>query len=132
MATRVSMSDLDITYQEIIQEYVESDFTKNPERRIWDEIGIHHYDLADALTDVYQFEAVLYSIENKKIPHNNPTWQRLVVMIAYNLINDTDWVEYYLQHTNRTLGEVQRAIDLVMFTVLANKNFKLSGFDTIS
>jgi hypothetical protein len=131
MPAVTSMSDLDIAYQEIVAEYVESNFTSAAEKRIWDEIGVHHYDLADELTDVYQFEAVLYSIENKKIPHDNPTWQRLVVSIAYNLIHDSDWAEYYLAHTTRSIEEVQKAIDLAMFTVMAHKNFKLAGFETI-
>jgi hypothetical protein len=132
MSTITSMSDLDITYQEIVAEYVNSNFTSNPEKRIWAEIGSVHYDLADTLTDVYAMEAVCYAIENGKIPHANPTWQSLVVGIAYNMIQNSDWAEYYLAHTSRTEAEVQKAIDLAMFQIIAHGNFKLNGFNTIT
>lgn len=126
------MKDLDITYQEIIEEYVLSDYTSNAERRIWDEIGTHFPDLADGLTDVYQYEAALWAIDNNMIPHNNAEWQRIVIRLAYNALTDLEEFKYFMNHSNRSLQEIQRLIDTAMFVILGNRNFKLDTFQTVA
>ena len=106
-----AIKDLNITYLEIIEEYVQSNYTINAERRIWNEIGTIHPDYADGLTDVYQYEAALYAIENKLIPHNNPTWQQIVIRLAYNALTNVEEFEYFMEYTNRSIEEVQNLID---------------------
>lgn len=124
-------SEIDATYQDIIAEYVASDYTSNAERRIWDEIGCYDHDLADVLTDLYPIEAALYAIEHKQIPHNNAAWQQIVIRLAYNALTDTEAFQYFLDRSNRSQEEVQRLIDLAMFVILGNRNFKLEKFATI-
>lgn len=127
------MKDLAITYMEIVEEYVASDYTSNAERRIWDTIGKVSYDYADALTDIYRYDAAIYAIENGKIPHNNPAWQELVVRLAYNAIHDAEAFAYYLEHTPMfDRDHIQKMLDLAAFTILAHKNFTLQKFETIS
>lgn len=124
-------SELDATYQDIIAEYVASDYTSAAERRIWDEIGIYDEDLADGLVSAYKYEAALYAVERKQIPHNNAAWQQIVIRLAYNALTDVEEFEYFLNHSTRSVEEVQRLIDLAMFVILGNRNFKLEKFATI-
>ena len=126
-----AIKELDITYQQIVEAYVLSDYTINAERRIWDEIGTVHPYLADGLTDVYQYEAALWAIENNMIPHNNAAWQQIVIRLAYNALTDLEEFKYFLQYSNRTVEEVQRLIDTAMFVILGNRNFKLDTFQKL-
>jgi hypothetical protein len=122
--------ELDITYQEIVDEYVSTGDGAKAEKRIWDEIGIYDWDLADKLTDSVGYEWALVQLSQDKIPHDNLYWQTLVIRTAYNLITDIEQFIYICEHSRFTQEEVQRMIDLAVGAVLSNPRFCIENFQT--
>lgn len=125
-------SELDITFQEIVNELTITDDYAKAEKRIWDEIGIYDHDLADQLTDTVGYEAALVQIAEDRIPHNNLYWQTLVIRTAYNMITDIEQFVYICEHSRFTQEEVQRMIDLAVGAVLSNPKFCIENFNTYS
>lgn len=122
--------ELDITFQEIVEQYIETGNHATAEHRIWSEIGIYDRDLADHLTDTYSFEAALVQIENGNIPHKNLYWQTLVIRTAYNMITDIDEFKYICEYSRFSEQEVQRLIDLAVGAVLSNPEYVITSFET--
>lgn len=122
--------ELDITFQEIVDEYISTQDAVKAEHRIWNEIGIFDLDLADHLVDTYSYEAALVQLENDQIPHKNLYWQTLVIRTAYNMITDVEEFAYICEHSRFTQQKVQRMIDLAVGAVLSNPEYVITGFDT--
>jgi len=122
--------ELNITYQEIVDEYVYTGDGAKAEKRIWDEIGIYDWDLADKLTDSVGYEWALVQLAQDKIPHDNLYWQTLVIRTAYNLITDIEQFIYICEHSRFTQEEVQRMIDLAVGAVLSSPRFCIENFQT--
>lgn len=122
--------ELDIAYQEIVDELIKTNDFNNAENRIWQEIGEYDIDLADQLTDTIGYEAALVQIANNTIPYNNFYWQQLVVRTAYNMIADIDEFVYICEHSRFTQQEVQKMIDLAVGAVLSNPKFCIENFNT--
>lgn len=125
-------SELDITFQEIVNELTTTDDYAKAEKRIWDEIGIYDRDLADHLTDTVGYEAALVQIAEDRIPHNNLYWQTLVIRTAYNMITDIEQFVYICEYSRFSQEEVQRMIDLAVGAVLSNPKFCIENFNTYS
>ena len=139
-------SELDITYQEIVNREAERliagmpDSTKGvpmrlrngAESQIWREIGSVDFDLADELVSEYPYEAALVCIERGEIPADNPEWQKLVISLAYNALTDTEQFESLVEHSRFSVADIQRMLDLAAGAVLQHPNFKLTGFQHIS
>lgn len=125
-------SELDITYQEIVNELTATNDYAKAEKRIWDEIGIYDHDLADKLTDTVGYEAALVQISEDRIPHDNLYWQTLVIRTAYNMITDIEEFVYICEHSRFSQEEVQKMIDLAVGAVLSNPKFCIENFNTYS
>lgn len=123
-------SELNITYQEIVNEAVAKADIAGAEERIWAEIGIYDHDLADALTDCVGYEWALVQIAEDKIPHNNFYWQSLVVRTAYNMITNIEEFAYICEYSRFSQEEVQRMIDLAVGAVLSNPKYCIEAFKT--
>lgn len=124
--------ELDITFQEIVNELTITGDSGKAEKRIWNEIGIYDHDLADHLTDTVGYEAALVQISEDKIPHNNLYWQSLVIRTAYNMITNIDEFVYICEYSRFTQEEVQSMIDLAVGAVLSNPKFCIENFNTYS
>lgn len=125
-------SELDITFQEIVNELTTTNDYSKAEKRIWDEIGIYDHDLADKLTDTVGYEAALVQISEDKIPHDNLYWQTLVIRTAYNMITNIEEFIYICEHSRFSQEEVQQMIDLAVGAVLSNPKFCIDNFNTYS
>lgn len=125
-------SELDITFQEIVNELTTTNDYSKAEKRIWDEIGIYDHDLADKLTDTVGYEAALVQISEDKIPHDNLYWQTLVIRTAYNMITNIEEFIYICEHSRFSQEEVQQMIDLAVGAVLSNPKFCIENFNTYS
>lgn len=125
-------SELDITFQEIVNELTATNDYAKAEKRIWDEIGIYDHDLADKLTDTVGYEAALVQISEDRIPHDNLYWQTLVIRTAYNMITDIEEFVYICEHSRFSQEEVQKMIDLAVGAVLSNPKFCIENFNTYS
>ena len=125
-------SELDITFQEIVNELTTTNDYSKAEKRIWDEIGIYDHDLADKLTDTVGYEAALVQISEDKIPHDNLYWQTLVIRTAYNMITNIEEFIYICEHSRFSQEEVQQVIDLAVGAVLSNPKFCIENFNTYS
>lgn len=125
------------TYQDIVAEaaadlLLEGNINHHlTERRIWREIGTTDHNLADALTDCYQYEAALLLINAQTIPHTNKYFQEIVVRLAYNALTNADEFAYIVEHSKFTIKEVQRMVDLAAGAVLQHPHFKTVAFDRI-
>lgn len=124
--------ELDIVFQDIVHELAETWDYGKAETQIWSEIGSVNRDLADQLVDTVGYEAVLVSIEQGKIPHNNLYWQMLVIRTAYNMIADIDEFVYICEHSRFSQEQVQQMIDYAVGAVLSNPKFNIEAFSTRS
>jgi len=118
-------------FDEIVDEFVTTGNYGNAEKRIWDEIGIHDWNLADHLSDSLGYEWALVCLSQDVIPHDNLYWQTLVIRTAYNMITDIEQFIYICEHSRFTQQEVQRMIDLAVGAVLTNPKFNIENFQTV-
>lgn len=125
--------EVQTAYKAIVDDVAESILTGNKstrfDDRIWQIKGIN-LDTADHIDgDIYAWEAALVLISKGIIPKNNYYFQRLVVRLAYNAIENATEFAWICQNSRFTETEVQQMIDLAASQILLNDNFELNGFE---
>lgn len=125
--------DVQTAYKAIIDDVAESIIAGNEitrfDDRIWQIKGIN-LDTADHIDgNTYTYEAALVLISKGIIPKDNYYFQRLVVRMAYNAIENATEFAWICENSRFTQTEVQQMIDLAASQILVNDNFELNGFE---